>query len=1157
AIPITKKTAPSNLKFTLLTPASPARSPERSPLRSPAGTKNSIRLSWKPSRSIGECWYNVRVKPMSARDGETWIPLYTGSETSSSIFFGNGKRELQFDCTYLVQVMAYTPGTGQEWWSRPLEGRVGCSSAGLFDTKPAFITAHFDFPSRILAVTCTATNGALQMRLKNDSESSQWFDLVEKTTSNHFRVLFDALPSVQGFSKVQFRFFKDNSETGCLDWCPLPSAEIQKSLLVAQDGNLEDGEMMSSGDEEEEEVEQGHVPIQTASTGNSPIMSVDDEPQLAVRREPDASPDERVLGRSPSRIMALSPEKIHSPEAATKSGLVFSPITMVSAVPESDFGRAEREDSLEKRRAPESPKPLVSRSPKRQRRASLVPVSETDAPHNATTAGDAPPISDTHTLPEAKMEAETAAAAIPAQKRRIDRTLIQTNPNAPPSETTLPSRSLDGSSSVAEMDAAPEEPSLDSAQNPPEQASTPLGSSKEPTAQAAPDSADNTNTPNAETSAVSESQQPIVEVPKKRGRGRPRKSESANPSSAVKPKPKMASTPASKTRNSDGSEFEDDSVTKRKTPTGKKRVTVSVLTHQGPKKKEVQDASPGLHTLKPGRKSLSELDLVQEFDGPPGITVVPEQDPLTLPAKPDVNMLGDPSLPFYYSLRFGARFDLQVDGSWYTGRALYYYPNSRLEWELYAAIDDWDKQHNVALDLQNAEDIARIKPFDRSATRVRPDSLSKLKTKSGFKNLVEKARLEPSNIVVKTQALNRGETLLSMATVEPFWSTGTDIFKRTGVYSRLCLLLVLLTSWSFLSGFLLPIGILRPTKCPYNPTTGPMALLELSPIAYATGSGRLATWYNYYSSGLLPPNVLIGVYPNATKWVYVPEMYAGSLNCAQVESPPTVVGSIALQQDSVQLTHNDSSFFPAYVQRATGWPDMNMVRSGYNYEFLPDSKADANGNQVLAWASGLGMYGYSVPAKPRELDVLITLLGTRQQVPLWNSNAAVGNASFTFNRNYAYVCRVRWDAQPTNVILYDPLKASAVVGNTFHGAALDGPLSPDQIISLQQLAASVIVSQFGPSAAVKPDVVYGREISCLTQYGVYQNYLAAEEAARAEKRAVADRQPSVKHEQLVDPVAMRHGTVRGDAQARAEVMESTTPQPLIVAVTRDADSPAS
>ncbi|KAJ3304567.1 hypothetical protein HDV03_002520 [Kappamyces sp. JEL0829] len=541
------------------------------------------------------------------------------------------------------------------------------------------------------------------------------------------------------------------------------------------------------------------------------------------------------------------------------------------------------------------------------------------------------------------------------------------------------------------------------------------------------------------------------------------------------------------------------------------------------------------------------------------------------------------------------------------------------------------------------------------------------------------------------KALNRGETLLSMATVEPFWSTGTDIFKRTGVYSRLCLLLVLLTSWSFLSGFLLPIGILRPAKCPYNPTTGPMALLELSPIAYATGSGRLATWYNYYSSGLLPPNVLIGVYPNATKWVYVPEMYAGSLNCAQVESPPTVVGSIALQQDSVQLTHNDSSFFPAYVQRATGWPDMNMVRSGYNYEFLPDSKADTNGNQVLAWASGLGMYGYSVPAKPRELDVLITLLGTRQQVPLWNSNAAVGNASFTFNRNYAYVCRVRWDAQPTNVLLYDPLKASAVVGNTFHGAALDGPLSPDQIISLQQLTASVIVSQFGPSAAVKPDVVYGREISCLTvtdtiiayysigillfgaataivisgagkgplrrgdipitglgwihfvnniynpswsvgareskevylvpptddagldpelrqkvpkmvilrgdkvdipqggsaltlpdhdlsapekmqsalvqlqeaqqnyqqQYGVYQNYLAAEEAARAEKRAVADRQPSVKHEQLVDPVAMRHGTVRGDAQARAEVMESTTPQPLIVAVTRDADSPAS
>jgi hypothetical protein len=55
--------------------------------------------------------------------------------------------------------------------------------------------------------------------------------------------------------------------------------------------------------------------------------------------------------------------------------------------------------------------------------------------------------------------------------------------------------------------------------------------------------------------------------------------------------------------------------------------------------------------------------------------------------------------------------------------------------------------------------------------------------------------------------LNEKPILLSMATIEPFWSTGIDIFKKTGMYSRLCLLLVLLSSWGFLSGFLLPIGI--------------------------------------------------------------------------------------------------------------------------------------------------------------------------------------------------------------------------------------------------------------------------------------------------------------------------------------------------------------
>jgi hypothetical protein len=97
----------------------------------------------------------------------------------------------------------------------------------------------------------------------------------------------------------------------------------------------------------------------------------------------------------------------------------------------------------------------------------------------------------------------------------------------------------------------------------------------------------------------------------------------------------------------------------------------------GPKKKSVTSSNP---KGKPGRKSITEMDI--EYDGPPEITIIPDIAIERLAAKPDISKLANPDLPFYYSLRFTQKFDLEVDGSWYTGRALYYEPNTNEEWDL-------------------------------------------------------------------------------------------------------------------------------------------------------------------------------------------------------------------------------------------------------------------------------------------------------------------------------------------------------------------------------------------------------------------------------------------------------------------------------------------
>jgi hypothetical protein len=284
----------------------------------------------------------------------------------------------------------------------------------------------------------------------------------------------------------------------------------------------------------------------------------------------------------------------------------------------------------------------------------------------------------------------------------------------------------------------------------------------------------------------------------------------------------------------------------------------------------------------------------------------------------------------------------------------------------------------------------------------------------------------------------------------------------------------------------LPIGVLRPPKCPFNPVVGSLKLLETSPVTYVTATARLPSWFNYYSNNIILTDSLgskmIRVFPNATlSWVYVDDMYAGNFNCAQVESPPAINGSIGLLDSASFLTHQEWTINPSYLQKVTQWPTDNNtdIRYGYNYQYLPLDTLDANGNQVLAWASGVGTYGYSIPSKPNQLDLLITLLGSRQQIPLWNGSAETANSSLVFNRNYAYLCKARWTSQATNVLLYDPLKASAIIGDNFHGVTLDGPLTPSRLINLQQLAVANVMSQFGPSGTWDTNAIFGREISCL------------------------------------------------------------------------------
>lgn len=135
-------------------------------------------------------------------------------------------------------------------------------------------------------------------------------------------------------------------------------------------------------------------------------------------------------------------------------------------------------------------------------------------------------------------------------------------------------------------------------------------------------------------------------------------------------------------------------------------------------------------------------------------------------------------------------------------------------------------------------------------------------------------------------ALNKNPILLSLAAVEPFWSTGMDIFKAKGSYSRICLGLVLLSSWGFLSGFLLPIGVTRPQVCPFVDVNGPAYSLNTSTLAAATSSGRLSQWYNYYYANQLPKTSLVGIQPAIANWKFVPSMETGKLECRPIDNPP-------------------------------------------------------------------------------------------------------------------------------------------------------------------------------------------------------------------------------------------------------------------------------
>jgi hypothetical protein len=85
-------------------------------------------------------------------------------------------------------------------------------------------------------------------------------------------------------------------------------------------------------------------------------------------------------------------------------------------------------------------------------------------------------------------------------------------------------------------------------------------------------------------------------------------------------------------------------------------------------------------------------------------------------------------------------------------------------------------------------------------------------------------------------------------------------------------MLVVLSSWGFLSGFLLPIGITRPDICPFTDTTGPTIALSTSALAAATFTSRLGEWFQIYTfePPQLPSNVLINNRPVVANWKYVP-----------------------------------------------------------------------------------------------------------------------------------------------------------------------------------------------------------------------------------------------------------------------------------------------
>jgi hypothetical protein len=209
------------------------------------------------------------------------------------------------------------------------------------------------------------------------------------------------------------------------------------------------------------------------------------------------------------------------------------------------------------------------------------------------------------------------------------------------------------------------------------------------------------------------------------------------------------------------------------------------------------------------------------------------------------------------------------------------------------------------------------------------------------------------------RTLNQKPMLLSIATVEPFWSTGADIFKKTGLYSRFCLLLVMLSSWGFLSGFLLPIGIVRPDVCPFTETVGPVRGLTHSPLAAATFSTRLGEWFQVYAfqPTKLPSSVLISSTPVNPNWKYVPAMETGTLKCESVANPPDVDGIVGVQGFSRFVSHNQAQLTP-WINTVTGWNvPLSSIRNGNNYQFYP-LEALVDGRQVLRFniANGLGFW---------------------------------------------------------------------------------------------------------------------------------------------------------------------------------------------------------